>query len=172
MVEIRAENEADRESIYEVNKLAFGQEDEPRLVDALRESEDFIPELSLVAAKEGEVVGHILFSPIAIETERGYVRVLSLAPMAVLPEFQRQGIGSELARYGLKECERFGHEAVVVIGHPEYYPRFGFSSARAKGLEAPFEVPDEAFMVLEIKEGALDGVSGTIKYPPAFDGLG
>ena len=154
-----------------MNKLAFGQEDEPRLVDALRESDDFIPELSLVAVKEEKVVGHILFSPIAIETEIGYVRVLSLAPMAVLPEFQKQGIGSELARKGLRECERFGHEVVVVIGYPEYYPRFGFSSARAKGLEAPFEVPDEAFMVLEINEGALDGISGMIRYPPAF-GLG
>ena len=172
MVEIRAEKKKDQPAIYKVNKFAFGQEDESQLVDALRESDDFIPELSLVAVKEGEVVGHILISPIAIETEMGFVRVLCLAPMAVLPEFQRQGIGDELVRQGLKECERFGHEVVVLIGHPEYYPRFGFSSARAKGLEAPFEVPDEAFMVLEIKEGALEGVSGTIKYPPAFDGLG
>lgn len=171
MLEIRAEKKEDQPAIYEVNKLAFGQEDESRLVDALRESDDFIYELSLVAVKEEKVVGHILFSPIAIETKEGYVRVLSLAPMAVLPEFQRQGIGSELVRHGLKECERFGHEVVVVIGHPEYYPRFGFTSARVKGLEAPFEVPDEAFMVLEIKEGALDGINGTIKYPPAFDGL-
>jgi len=137
----------------------------------LRESDDFIYELSLVAVKEGRVVGHILFSPIAIETEIGLVRVLSLAPMAVLPEFQRQGIGSELVRYGLKECERFGHEVVVVIGHPEYYPRFGFSPARAKGLEAPFEVPDAAFMVLELKEGALEGIKGLIRLPPEFDGL-
>ncbi|UCF09227.1 MAG: N-acetyltransferase [Thermoplasmata archaeon] len=169
MLEIRAETEEDRQAIFEVNELAFGRENEAYLVDALRESDDFIPELSLVAVKEGKVVGHILFSPIAIETELGFVRVLSLAPMAVLPEFQRQGIGTELVRQGLKECERFGHEVVVLIGHPEYYPRFGFSSARAKGLEAPFEVPDEAFMVLEIKEGALEGVSGMIKYPPTFD---
>jgi len=171
MLEIRAEKEEDREAIFEVNKLAFGQEDESRLVDALRESDDFIYELSLVAVKEGKVVGHILFSPIAIETEIGYIRVLSLAPMAVLPEFQRQGIGSELVLKGLEERERFGHEVVVVIGHPDYYPRFGFSSAKTKGLEAPFEVPDEAFMVLEIKKGALEGVSGMIKFPPAFDGL-
>ncbi|KPK14446.1 MAG: GCN5 family acetyltransferase, partial [Nitrospira bacterium SG8_3] len=114
MIEIRAETEEDRKAIFEVNKLAFGQDDEARLVDALRESDDFIYELSLVAVKEGKVVGHILFSPIAIETELGLVRVLSLAPMAVLPEFQRQGIGSELVRKGLKECERFGHEVVVV----------------------------------------------------------
>jgi len=171
MIEIRAEKEEDRPAIYEVNKLAFGQEDESRLVDALRESNDFIYDLSLVAVKEGKIVGHILFSPIAIETEIGLVRILSLAPMAILPEFQRQGIGSELVRRGLKECQRFGHEVVVVIGHPDYYPRFGFTSARAKGLEAPFEVPDEAFLVLEIKDGALEGISGKIKYPPAFDGL-
>jgi putative acetyltransferase len=171
MLEIRAEIGEDRPAIYEVNKLAFGQEKEPRLVDALRESDDFISELSLVAVKEGKVVGHILFNPMVIETKIGLVRVLGLAPLAVLPEFQRHGIGSELVRKGLEECQHFGHEVVVVIGHPEYYPRFGFSSARAKGLEAPFEVPDEAFMVLEIKEGALEGISGTIKLPPAFEGL-
>jgi putative acetyltransferase len=170
-LEIRAETEEDREAIFQVNRLAFGQDDEAWLVDNLRDSDDFIYELSLVAVKEGKVVGHILFSPIAIETERGLVRVLSLAPMAVLPEFQRQGIGSELVRKGLEESRCYGHEVVVVVGHPEYYPRFGFSPARAKGLEAPFEVPDEAFMVLELKAGALEGIKGMIKYPPAFDGM-
>ena len=89
--------------------------------------------------------------------------------MAVRPEFQNQGIGSELVRQGLNECQRLGHKVVVVVGHPRYYPRFGFSSARAKGLEAPFQVSDEAFMAFELIPGILEGMSGMVKYPPAFE---
>jgi len=156
-------------AIHEVNLLAFGQEDEARLVESLRQSEDFIAELSLVAVEDGRVIGHILFSPIIIETGEAAIPALSLAPMAVRPEFQNRGIGSELVRQGLKECQRLGHKVVVVIGHPTYYPRFGFSSASAKGLESPFQVPDEAFMVIQLVPGALDAISGMIRFPPAFD---
>lgn len=170
MVAVRPENAKDHAAIYRVNTLAFGQEDEAKLVDKLRRSADFIPELSLVAVEEEEVVGHILFSPVTIEAQGGAVSALSLAPMAVRPEFQRRGIGSEMVRWGLEECRRLGHGIVIVVGHPTYYPRFGFTSARAKGLEAPFEVPGEAFMALELIPGATDGVGGTVKYPPAFDG--
>ncbi|UCD57603.1 MAG: N-acetyltransferase, partial [Candidatus Hydrogenedentota bacterium] len=116
-----------------------------------------------------QIVGHILFTPIIIETQRGAVSALALAPMAVRPEFQNQGVGSELVRQGLKECRRLGHKVVVVVGHPTYYPRFGFSSARAKGLEAPFHVSDEAFLALELVPAALDGRSGMVKYPSEFD---
>jgi putative acetyltransferase len=121
-----------------------------------------------VAVRGEQVVGHILFSPMVIETEKGAVPVLSLAPVSVRPECQNQGVGSQLAREGLKRCRSLGHEVVVVVGHPDYYPRFGFSSARAKGLEASFEVPDEAFLVLELAPGALDGIAGVIKYPPPY----
>jgi putative acetyltransferase len=169
MIAIRLETADDYAAIREVNLLAFGGEDEARLVENLRRSPDFMPELSLVAVKGGEVVGHILFSPVVIDTKEGAIPALALAPMSVRPELQNQGIGSNLVRHGLKECQRLGHRAVVVVGHPAYYPRFGFSSARAKGLEAPFPVPDEAFLVLELVRGALDGVSGVVKYPAAFD---
>ena len=169
MLAIRPENMEDLTAIYRVNQLAFGQEDEAKLVDTLRRSTDFIPELSLVTVEEEEVVGHILFSPVTIEAQGGAVSALSLAPMAVRPEFQRRGIGSEMVLRGLEECRRLGHGIVIVVGHPAYYPRFGFTSARAKGLEAPFEVPDEAFMALELIHGAMDGVGGTVKYPHAFD---
>jgi putative acetyltransferase len=168
MITVRPETAEDYAAIREVTLLAFGQEVEARLVEDLRDSPDFIPELSLVAVQDEQVVGHILFSPMIIETEKGAVPALSLAPVSVRPECQNQGIGSQLVREGLKRCRSLGHEVVVVVGHPDYYPRFGFSSARAKGLEASFEVPDEAFLVLELAPGALDGIAGVIKYPPPY----
>ena len=169
MITIRPEKKSDYAAISEVNRLAFESEEEARLVETLRQSTGFIPELSLVAVNDGQVVGHILFSPLTIETKNGEVPALTLASMAVRPGFQNQGIGSELAVQGLKECQRLDHKIVVVVGHPNYYPRFGFSSARPKGLEVPFQVPDEAFMALELIPGALDGISGVVRFPPAFD---
>lgn len=169
MAEIRREEASDRDAVYEVNLQAFGQETEPRLVEAVRESPSFIPELSLVALEDGEVVGHILFSAMNIQTAQGDVPALALAPLAVLPAYQNRGIGSRLVEEGLAECRSLGHGIVVVVGHPGYYPRFGFVPARGRGLEAPFQVPDEAFMVLELAPGALHGVAGMIRYSPAFD---
>ena len=163
---IRAEREADQAAIRALNVRAFGRENEARLVDGLRASTYFIPELSLVAVDASDVVGHILFSRIDIRTAEGVVPALALAPMAVLPAHQRHGIGSALIRRGLGECQRLGQRIVVVVGHPNYYPRFGFTSARAKGLEAPF--PDPVFMVQELTPGALDGVCGMVEYSPAF----
>ncbi|MCJ7510828.1 MAG: N-acetyltransferase [Dehalococcoidia bacterium] len=169
MITIRPETAEDYAAIREVTLLAFGQEKEARLVEDLRHLSDFIPELSLVAVRAEHVIGHILFSPMVIETEKGEVPALSLAPMSVRPECQNEGVGSQLVREGLKRCRSLGHEVVVVVGHPDYYPRFGFSSARAKRLEAPFEVPDEAFLVLELTPGALAGIAGVIKYPPPYN---
>lgn len=163
---IRAEQASDRAVIREVNVQAFGRDNEARLIDLLRSSPAFIPELSLVAIDTPQLVGHILFSRIHIRTPEGDVPALALAPMAVLPERHHQGIGSALIRYGLDESRRLGHQIVVVVGHPRYYPRFGFSSARAKGLEAPY--PDAAFMVQELTPGALGRVHGSVEYPPAF----
>ncbi len=169
MIVIRAEKKDDADTIHEVNSLAFGQEDESLLIRRIRKSFRFIPDLSLVAVKDGKIVGHILFSPVSIETKKGQIPALSLAPMAVLPAFQNQGIGSELVLEGLARCRRLGHKIVVVIGHPDYYPRFGFISARPQGLEVGFPVPDEAFMVHELVPQALEEIQGTVKYPPEFD---
>lgn len=166
---IQAEQSEDIQAIHSVNRLAFGQADEALLVRRIRESSEFIPELSLVAVKNSRLVGHILFSRIHIQTPRGNVAALSLAPMAVLPEFQNQGIGSDLVREGLKKSRELGHKIVVVIGHPWFYPRFGFVPARKKGLDLDFPVPDEAFMVCERTPRALDGNAGKVVYPPAFD---
>lgn len=169
MVEIRAEKPSDYDAIYDVNFQAFEQENESRLVGAIRKGGSFIPELSLVAVKGDQIVGHIIFSAVAIQAKQGDIPALALAPMAVLPQYQNQGIGYELVERGLMESKRLKHEIIIVIGHPEYYPRFGFKPARSQGLEAPFSVPDEAFMALELVPNALNAISGIVKYPPEFE---
>ena len=163
------ERPRDFDPVARLHRTAFDSDLEPRLVDEIRHSPGFIGELSLVATAADSVIGHALFSPIIIETAKGDVPALALAPVAVLPEFQRLGIGSLLIRRGLEESRRLGHTIVVVLGHPAYYPRFGFVVARTKGISAPFPVvPEEAFMVMELVPGALDGVLGTVRYPLAF----
>ena len=122
--------------------------------------------VSLVAESDAEVVGHILFSEITIQTESGLVPVLSLAPMSVLPELQNTGVGSRLVREGLDRCRQLGYGIVFVLGHPAYYPRFGFSAALAAPLDAPFS--GESFMALELVPGALEGLRGTVEYSPPF----
>jgi putative acetyltransferase len=172
MLIIRPETPADAAAIYTVNKTAFrGRDAEPGLVEAIRKSAHFVPELSLVAEQDGQVVGHIIFSRIRIETENGDVPALSLAPMAVLPEFQQHGIGSSLVRRGLEEAKRLGHAVMIVLGHPTYYPRFGFSAALAKPLGCPFGDAGDAWMALELVPGALVGLRGKVVYPPFFDGV-
>jgi putative acetyltransferase len=167
-ITICPERAGDRKAIYEVNLAAFGTEYEPQLVDNVRNSEGFIPELSLVALKGNSVVGHCLFSPITIEDAGSRTPALSLTPVAVLPALQNQGIGSALIRRGIDDARRLGHKIVVIIGHPLYYPRFGFVPARAKGLTVSFKVPDGVFMVMELVPDALSGVSGMVVFPPAF----
>jgi putative acetyltransferase len=169
MIKYRPEKDNDCTAIFETNELAFPEDNEARLVDMLRESESYVDGLSIVAEKDGEIVGHILFTKLTIASSEGKFTALSLAPIAVKPNFQRQGIGSGLIKEGIKACKSLGYGAIVVVGHPEYYPRFGFSPAREKGLETPFPVPDEAFMVYEIVPGYLDNINGMIKLAPEFD---
>ncbi len=168
MMIIRPEKKKDYTAIYKVNELAFGGRAEADLVDDLRKTDGFIPELSLVAIHNQELIGHILFSPIAIKSKKSVTSALALAPMAVHPEFQNKGVGSKLAVRGLEDCRRLGHSIVVVIGHPGYYPRFGFLPDRDRGLNVPFPVLDEAFMVMELVPGALKAAQGEIIYPPPF----
>jgi putative acetyltransferase len=170
-VVVRAETPADFDAVRTIHTLAFGQPQEARLVDALRAATDLSPVVSLVATRDDQVVGHILFTPIRIGQAPAASRAMSLAPVAVLPHCQRLGVGDALVRAGLAECVRLGQPVVVVVGHPEYYPRFGFRPARAAGLEAPFEVRDVAFMVWEESPGALAGIRGMIEYPAAFNDL-
>jgi putative acetyltransferase len=166
---IRAETAEDRALVRRVNELAFGRPNEADLVDALRENVH--PHISLVAIVDDELVGHIFFSPVSIESiesgDHSFV-AMGLAPMAVLPAYQRRGIGSQLVREGLKESHRLGYDIVVVLGHPNYYPRFGFVRASLKGLRSEYNLADEAFMVAELKPDALAGCSGLVRYHSEF----
>jgi putative acetyltransferase len=166
-VVIRQETTTDLAAIRQVNRLAFGQDAEGRLVDALRDG-GYV-RVSLIAEQAGQVVGHILFSDLPIITKAGTVPALALAPMAVLPEFQNQAIGSALVSRGLEVCRQQGHQIVVVLGHPRFYPRFGFRSDLATNLESPYA--REAFMAVDLVPGAFHGVSGRVQYPPPFEGL-
>lgn len=171
MLIVRPETVTDYPQVAEINRLAFGQEGEARLVEAIRQSQNYIPALSLVALWDDAVVGHILFSRIHIQAAEKAIPALALAPMAVLPDYQNRAVGTGLVWEGLNACRRGHHEIVVVLGHEHFYPRFGFVPASRYGIRAPFPAPDAAFMVQELTPAALDGVSGVVHYPAYFDGV-
>lgn len=150
--------------IRKINEAAFGGTYEADLVDQLRHDGHAL--ISLVAELDTGLAGHILFSRMWIRTAAALVPAVALAPVAVLPEHQRQGIGSLLIRRGLELLRDRRERIVIVVGHPAYYPKFGFSTQQAGLLESPF--PREAFMALELVPGALDGIQGPVVYPPAF----
>jgi len=162
---IRREEAQDIPKIHALNVAAFGSTVEANIVDVLRSDAPGV--VSLVADDNGEVVGHIMFSPVRVAGAPD-LRAMALAPMAVIPQRQRMGIGSELVRAGLEECRRSGVAAVFVVGHSWYYPRFGFSPASACGFRCEFEVSDDAFMVAELLSGALMAHSGTVHFHEAF----
>jgi putative acetyltransferase len=161
---IRDEQPDDREQVRMVNEAAFGRCDEADLVERLRVEGAVL--VSLVAEVDSQIIGHILFSRMTVETAQGPVAAVSLAPMAVLPDHQRRQVGSRLVRRGLSELRDRGERIVIVLGHQNYYPRFGFSPEKAGHLASPF--PPEGFMALELTPGALAGVHGAVRYPSAF----
>ena len=162
---IRPETEKDKTAIQEINQSAFETCAEATLVDTLREQCHSI--ISLVAEKDGKVIGHIMFSPVTLS---GFsdLKIMGLGPMAVLPKYQQKSIGSALVLAGLDECKKLGFGAVVVLGHTKYYPRFGFISSSQLGISCEYDVPEEAFMVLELEPTYLTGTNGKIKYHSAF----
>lgn len=168
---IRVEALEDREAVDEVVRQAFGREVEVGLVQAIRDSPGWLPALSLVAERDGRIIGHVLFSRIAIESVTSALPGLVLAPVAVAPSAQNQGVGTALVNEGLARARALGERLVVLLGHPNYYPRFGFSSARAQGIESPFPVRDEVFMALDLRPEAGPPIRGTVRYPPAFEGV-
>jgi putative acetyltransferase len=166
---IRHEEPQDIAAIRFVNEQAFGGSGEANAIDALRDRGAVT--LSLVAVIGDQVVGHLFFSPAAIESADRAWPALGLAPLSVLPEYQRQGIGTALMNAGLEECRRLGHGRVIVLGHPGYYPRFGFERASQHHVRFEFEAPDEACMILALQPSALDGVTGLAKYQPEWNGV-
>lgn len=168
-MEIRAEQSEDVEAIRDVNIAAFERTNEADLVDRLRQTD---PTLSFVAVEAGRVVGHIFFSLVSVAGQCTQPSsILGLAPLAVLPHYQKQGIGSSLVRHSLSQAANLGFSAIVVLGDPAYYSRFGFITAKEKNLSCEYPVPDEAFMVVELQDGALQNCCGTIKYRSEFAGL-
>ena len=165
---IRDEMESDRDAVRVLNEAAFENDAEARLVDALREQA--APLVSLVAEQDGAIVGHILFTPVTLSGHEA-LTIMGLAPMAVAPARQRQNIGSALVRAGLDRCRALGAGAVVVLGHPAFYPRFGFAPSSRFGIGCEYDVPEDAFMVVELEPGFLRGAPGTIRYHAVFRNL-
>jgi len=161
---IRNEKLDDYATIRLVNEAAFGQPDEADLVDRLRAQGVVLA--SFVAEAEGLIAGHILFSRISIETIDNSVEAVALAPLAVMPKFQRQGMGTMLTTHGLAWLRAQSEQIILVLGHPDYYRRFGFSTDKARLIESPFN--PKSFMALELKPHALDSIRGRVHYPDAF----
>lgn len=166
MVIVRPESKADEASVFQINESAFGSPGEAKLVDALRPIAS--PQISLVAALDGDVVGHIFFSPVEVGSGP---RAIALAPVAVAPEQQNRGIGSLLVREGLERCREIDEPLVFVLGHTTYYPRFGFRVAHEHGLYYREPGPNPAFMFTELEPGALAGRSGQVRYLPPFEAV-
>ncbi|MCC6212108.1 MAG: N-acetyltransferase [Burkholderiales bacterium] len=162
---VRAEEKGDHAAVHALNVKAFESAAEAKLVDALRERAQ--PVISLVAEHEQKIIGHIMFSPVSL-TGQTNAKIMGLAPMAVAPERQRSGVGSALVQAGLDHCKRLGFGAVVVLGHPEYYPRFGFVPSTRFGIASEYNAPEEAFMVIELRPGYLHGTPGAIRYHAVF----
>ena len=162
---IRAEDERDYDDVRAVNTAAFDTPLEANLVEALRSRAR--PIVSLIAIDGSDLVGHVMFSPVSL-SGHPYLNLMGLAPMAVIPSHQGNGIGSALVRAGLEQCRQLGSGAVVVLGHPHYYPRFGFAPAARSGIGCEYDVPEDVFMVLELQPRFLEGRSGIITYHPAF----
>src|SRR5690625_2815053 len=163
---IRQERESDYELTEKVVKTAFASADqsdqnEHKLVSRIRQSDAFILELSLVAARKDndEILGHILLSKVLIDNGNQKTESLALAPISVLPDYQNKGIGKSLIQKALAKAKELEFQSVVVLGHPEYYPKLGFRKSSLWQIKAPFEVPEEVLMALELQEGSLDNVS-------------
>ena len=168
---LRQEIKDDFKKVFEVNHIAFRQNNEAKLVDALRNNPTvFVPELSIVATENNKIVGHILFTKINIKDDEGNLNEsLGLAPMAVRPELQKSGIGGQLIRKGFEVAKELGYKSVIVLGHEHYYPKFGFEPANKWKIKGPFDVHSNVFMAIELVKDGLKNISGTVIYPKEFE---
>ncbi|MGM9987977.1 MAG: GNAT family N-acetyltransferase [Bacillaceae bacterium] len=173
MIVLRQEKPSDFIEIRNVTidafeNMEFSDHQEHELVEKIRQSSAYIPELSIVAQEDKKIVGHIMYSKIRIVNEVKSIPSLALAPVSVIPSHQKKGIGKRLIEQSLVIAKALGYESVIVLGHEHYYPKFGFKPAAAWNIYAPFDVPENVFMALELKEGALEDVSGVVQYSEAF----
>lgn len=172
-IRIRQEQTKDYDTIHKIVELAFrdmedSDHSEPFLVDRLRQTDAFIPELSLVAEADGKIIGHILLTKVEIVSANKSVPSLGLAPVSVLPDYQNRGVGSALIREAHKRAAELGYDSVVLLGHKDYYPRFGYKQAIDFGIEFPFDAPHAYCMATELRPEGLKGVQGMIQYAPPF----
>ncbi|MBS7255950.1 GNAT family N-acetyltransferase [Flavobacterium branchiicola] len=172
-IKLRQENKEDYKSVFQLIEKAFEKEEysdhrEQFLVERLRDSNAFIPELSIIAEVEGKIVGHILFTKLEIKNQSQSFQSLALAPVSVLPEFQGKGIGSKLILHGHDVAKKLGYKSVILLGHQDYYPRFGYELCEKHDIKMPFEVPAENCMVIALIKDGLKDVRGEVVYPKAF----
>ena len=166
LIEIREERADDVAAVRNMNRRAFGQDQESNIVDALRANEAAL--LSLVATLDDRVVGHIMYSPLSIG---GSVTGAALGPMAVFPEHQRQGIGTKLVKVGNQKLKDAGYPFIIVVGHADYYPRFGFKRANEHGITCEWDLPDDVFMLLVLDQAKMESVSGLATYRHEFSSV-
>ena len=167
-ISIHPEQPDDIDDVYELNKLVFGQENEARLVDHIRQGPNFIPQLSLVAHSDGFLIGYILFSQITITNGDYHYQSLGISSMVVHPAHQKRGVGAKMITFGLQKATELGYTDVFVFGHEYYFPKFGFLPAARWNIRPPFDVPAEVFMALELTPNALKNVSGIVEFPIEF----
>jgi putative acetyltransferase len=168
IISIRPEQPADIHEIYDLNKLVFGQDNEAKLVDHIRQGPNFLPQLSLVAFLDNELIGYILFSRITIANGDYRYQSLGLTSMVVHPSYQKRGIGAKLITHGLQKATALNFRDVFVFGHEFYFPKFGFVPAARWNIRPPFDAPPEVFMALELIPNALLNVSGIVELPVEF----
>ena len=167
-ISIRPEHQADIEEIHELNQVVFGQDNEAKLIDMVREGPDFIPELSLVAVEEDKIVGYILFTRVTIANGENRHTTLGLASLIVNPLYQKKGIGAKLVTHGLQKATELSFTSVLALGYEYYFPKFGFLPTSRWNIKPPFEVPSEVFMALELVPNALSNISGVVEFPLEF----
>lgn len=172
-MKIRQEQVQDYKNVFKViteafKKITYSDQTEPFLVKRLRKSDAFVPELSLVAIIDEQIVGHIILTKITIENENQNFPSLALAPVSVLPKYQGQGIGGQLIKTAHEIAKNLGHQSIILLGHEHYYPRFGYRQTADFGIKLPFDAPKENCMAIELTKNALQNVTGTVVYSNAF----